>query len=87
MCWIAGLYMEPDIQTCLNEYWVKEYVLAKAAQTLGFSRSTFTGVVLLGGVQLQGESLFTYATSRIEALMKELRDEARYASPALFFVG
>lgn len=87
MCWIAGLYMEPDIVTCLNEYWVKEYVMAKAAQTLGFSRSTFTGVVLFGGVQLQGESLFTYATSRIEALIKELRDEARYASPALFFVG
>lgn len=87
MCYIAGLYLEPTIEECLNEYWVKEYALAKAVQTLGFIRGKFANVVLFGGMQLQGSELSTWASTRLEALMKELRDENRYVAPPVHFLG
>lgn len=87
MCYIAGLYLEPSVEECLNEYWVKEYVLARAVQSLGFIRGKFANVTLYGGVQLQGEQLLTWANTRLTELMKELREENRYVAPPMHFFG
>lgn len=87
MCYIAGLYLEPSIEECLNEYWIKEFVIAKATQALGSIRGKFANVTLYGGIQLQGEQLTSWANTRLTELMKELRDENRYVAPPVHFLG
>lgn len=86
-CYIAGLYLEPTIQECLSEYWVREWVLARAMWTLGRMRSKFTGVTLYGGIQLNGDQLVQEGSKRMEQLLKELRQDLYYSAPAVFFIG
>jgi len=85
-CYMVGLYVEPPIEECLSEYWVREYVLARAMQTLGLIRSKFGGVTLFGGQTLEGSVLLDRGTSRVETLMKELRQDNFYNPPSMFFI-
>ena len=85
-CYMVGLYVEPPVEECLSEYWVREYVLARAMQTLGLIRSKFGGVTVFGGQTLEGTTLLQQGTTRIETLMKELRTENYYNPPSMFFI-
>jgi hypothetical protein len=86
-CYIVGLYVEPLIQELLSEYWVREWVTARALWTLGRIRGKFAGVTLYGGVQILGEQLVSEANERMKELMAELREKAYYTAPAGFFIG
>jgi hypothetical protein len=88
-CYLAGLYLEPTVQEMLGEYWVREWVVARAMWTLGRIRGAFTGVTVYGGVQLLGEQLIQVGQQRMDQLLKELRQDYFYGpSPgSIFLVG
>ena len=64
---------------------VKRYTTALFKKQWGANLSKFDGVVMLGGVKLNGEKIFTDAQTDIEKLEKEIRDSFEIA-PA-FMVG
>ena len=68
-----------------NDQWLKRYTTALFKKQWGANLSKFDGVVMLGGVKLNGEKIFTDAQTDIEKLEKEIRDSFEIA-PA-FLVG
>lgn len=68
-----------------NDQWLKRYTTALFKKQWGANLSKFDGVVMLGGVKLNGEKIFTDAQTDIEKLEKEIRDSFEIA-PA-FMVG
>jgi hypothetical protein len=86
-CYLIGLYIEAPIHELLSEYFVREYVLARAMQVIGQIRSKYGNVTLFGGATLDGQRLYDLGKERVEALMKELRDEGRFIPPASFYLG
>ena len=86
-CYLIGVYVEAPVQELLSTYFVREYALARAMQTIGNIRSKYGNVTLYGGASLEGASLIERGTARIETLMKELRNENYYVQPAGFFIG
>ncbi len=84
-CWIVGLYTEPPIEQVLNEYWIKEWVLARAQYTLAKIRGKFQNIQLYGGVTIAGDALATEAKDTMDRLLKELRQDNYYTEPAMFF--
>lgn len=85
--YIIGVKVEPPIEEMLSEYFIREYVLARAMQTIGMIRSKFGNTTLYSGQTLNGDSLYQQGTTRIETLMKELRDEFRFSEVPSFFFG
>jgi hypothetical protein len=85
--YILGVMIEAPVQELLSEYFIREYVLANALQIVGMKRSKFGNTTLFGGQTLNGDSLYQQGTARKEQLLKELRDEYRFSSPAMGFVG
>lgn len=81
-CYILTVYVEPPIQECLSQYWVREFVLARAKTVIGQIRSKFSNNNIYGGVQINGDALIQEGNARIEVLMKELRQEGYYSPPA-----
>jgi hypothetical protein len=77
--YIIGVKVEPPVEQMLSEYFVQEYVLALAMQTIGMIRSKFGNTTLYSGQTLNGDALYQQGTARIEQLMKELRDEFRFS--------
>lgn len=86
-CYIIGVYVESPIEELLSTYWIREYVLARTKQVLGTIRSKYTNVNLYGGASFDAASLLQEGTSRIEVLMKELRNDNYFTSPAKMYVG
>lgn len=86
-CYMVGVYLEPQVQTILSSYFIKEYVLALAMVTLGRIRSTFGGVTLYGGATLTGDQLVQQGQEKVDKLLAELRDEMRYSAPPAFVFG
>lgn len=72
----------PDV---FNDIWLKRYTIAKFKQQWGANLIKFDGVVMLGGVKLNGEKIFNDSLSDIEKLEKELRET--YENPPAFLVG
>jgi len=68
-----------------NDKWLKRYTTALFKKQWGANLSKFDGVVMLGGVKLNGEKIFTDAQTDIEKLEKEIRDSFEIA-PA-FMIG
>lgn len=86
--YIIGVKVEPPVEQMLSEYFVQEYVLALAMQTIGMIRSKFGNTTLYSGQTLNGDALYQQGTTRIEQLMKELRDEYRFSDIyTSFYVG
>jgi len=85
-CYLIGVYVEAPVQELVSTYFVREYTLARAKQVIGTVRSKFGGVTLYGGATLDGTALIQDGTTRIEALMKELRTDNYYTAPPSFFV-
>ena len=86
-CYLIGVYVEAPVQELLSTYFVREYTLARAMQVIGNIRSKYGNVTLYGGASLDGASLIDRGTNRIEALMKELRNENYYTAPPMLFIG
>jgi hypothetical protein len=68
-----------------GEYWVKRYALALSKITLGYVRAKFQGVGLLGGAQIDGDSIKSEGMEERDALFEELMN-SEYL-PLNFFVG
>lgn len=85
-CYILGAYVEPPVQELLSEYFVREWVLARAKYVLANIRGKYTNIQLFGGVTITGDALANEAKERMEKLMSELREQSFYVAPASFFV-
>jgi hypothetical protein len=85
--YLLGVKVEAPIEQMLSEYFIKEYVLAKAMQVIGIVRSKFGNVTIYSGQTITGDLLFQHGTQRIEKLMTELRDESRFSDVPAFFIG
>lgn len=86
-CYIIGVYLEAPIEELLSTYWVREYVLARAKQVIGVIRSKYANVKLYDGASFDAASLLQEGSTRIEALMKELRQDNFYTVPAKPYFG
>ena len=65
--------------------WLKEYTTALIKQQWGANLIKFEGMVLPGGVQLNGRQLFDDGTQDIERLREKIRMD--HELPPNFFVG
>jgi hypothetical protein len=65
--------------------WLKEYTTALIKQQWGSNLIKFEGMVLPGGVQLNGRQIFEDATQEIAQLRERIRLE--HEVPVDFFMG
>ena len=56
-----------------NDIFLKRYVTALFKKQWGANLSKFNGVTMLGGVQLNGQQIYTEALADIEKLEQEIR--------------
>ena len=85
---VAEVYtlIDPDANTSIwNDLWLKEYSTSLIKQQWGQNLIKFEGVMLPGGVTLNGRQLYDDASSEIENLRQRIREE--YEFPANFYVG
>lgn len=85
-CYIVGLYVEPTIEQCVSEYFVREWTIARAMFILGQIRGMYGNTTLFSGVTLDGLQLQQYAKERMTELMTDLRGHT-FESPPMFFIG
>ncbi len=91
---IAGKYMvaevykeinESDYTSVWNDLWLKEYTTALFKQQWGQNLIKFEGMVLPGGVTLNGRQIYDDATNDIDRLRERIRLE--HEMPVDLFVG
>ncbi|MDX1532726.1 MAG: hypothetical protein R3230_00810 [Nitrosopumilaceae archaeon] len=68
-----------------NDIWLKKYATALIKMQWGSNMKKHTNVELLGGVKVDGQTIFDEALDEISRLDEEL--ESRYSEPVDFFVG
>lgn len=68
-----------------NEQWVKAYATALFKQQWGQNLKKFSGIALIGGVQINGQQLWDEATEELERLEEELTE--RWQAPPFFLMG
>ena len=85
---VAEVYKEindSDYTTVWNDLWLKEYTTALFKQQWGQNLSKFEGMVMPGGVTLNGRQIYDDASQDILALRERIRLE--HEMPADFFIG
>ena len=85
---VAEVYQEindSDYTTVWNDLWLKEYTTALFKQQWGQNLSKFEGMVMPGGVTLNGRQIYDDATQDVLALRERIRLE--HEVPADFFIG
>ena len=66
--------LDPSTHTDIfNDIYLKRYVTALFKKQWGANLSKFNGVTMLGGVQLNGQQIYTEALADIEKLEQEIR--------------
>ncbi len=68
-----------------NDWWLKRYLTATIKRQWGQNLIKFNGVLLPGGVQLNGREIYEDAVKEIELIEEELRKE--YELPPLDMIG
>ena len=68
-----------------NDWWLKRYLTATIKKQWGMNLMKFQGVMLPGGVSLNGRQIFDDAVREIEQIEYELKTE--YELPPLDFIG
>ena len=68
-----------------NDWWLKRYVTSLVKRQWGINMMKFQGVMLPGGVSLNGRQMFDDAIREIEQLEYELKTE--YELPPLDMIG
>ena len=77
--------INPDVYNLVwNDRWLKEYATALIKRMWGNNMKKFGGIMLPGGVQLNGKETFDEADAEIERLEKEM--ENNYGAPLEFFM-
>jgi hypothetical protein len=74
-----------DAPKIYNDWWLKKYLTAIMKKQWGQNMIKFQGVLLPGGVQLNGRQLFDDAIKEIEEAEKQLKDE--YETPPMDLIG
>lgn len=82
----AYAIIDPEVFTAIyNERYLKRYVPALFKKQWGQNLSKFTGVQLPGGVEFNGNEIYSNAVEEIEKLEEEMRET--YEEPPNFCVG
>ena len=84
---IAECYatINPDVYNGVwSDRWLKEYATALIKRTWGANLKKFQGVQLLGGVTLNGDTIFDESVKEIEKLEAEMQTE--YGAPLEFMM-
>ena len=68
-----------------NDIYLKRYLTALFKRQWGSNLSKFNGVVMLGGVTLNGEQVYQQAQEDIEKLEREVRES--YDLPVDYMIG
>lgn len=68
-----------------NEPWVKAYATALFKQQWGQNLKKFSGVSLIGGVQINGQQMWDEAAQELQMLEEEL--DEKWQAPPFFLVG
>ena len=78
--------LDPTVMTDVyNDMYLKRYVTALFKKQWGTNLSKFNGVTMIGGVQLNGERIFSEAQQDIQKLEEEIR--GTYETPVTYMVG
>ena len=86
---IVGCYVERAVKDLVKEAWVYQYSLALTKIIVGRVRGKYSGTGLVGGGNIDGESLVTEGKEEKATLEKELYEGAPGfgdAGPPQFFV-
>ena len=84
---IAECYgsINPDVYTRVwNDRWMKEYTTALIKRTWGNNLKKFSGLMLPGGVTMNGDKIYEEAVAEIEKLEGEMQTE--YGAPLEMFM-
>ena len=68
-----------------NDFWLKRYLTATIKKQWGQNLIKFQGVLLPGGVSLNGREIYEDAVKELELIEKELREE--YELPPMDLIG
>lgn len=91
---ISGMYILVEAYVVLNaeqypeifnDRLLKEYYTAMVKRQWGQNLSKFSGIQLLGGVQMDGQKIYDDAQTQIDKIEEQLQD--KYELPADFMVG
>ena len=74
-----------DASSVYNDWWLKKYLTALIKRQWGQNMIKFQGVLLPGGVQLNGRQLFDDAVKEIEEAENQLKTE--YELPPMDLIG
>ncbi len=78
--------LDPEAYTTIyNDRWLKEYTTALIKRQWGTNMKKFSGVALIGGVQMNGQEIYDEAEARVKELRQEIKDGLSY--PPQFLVG
>jgi hypothetical protein len=74
-----------DTPKLYNDWWLKKYLTALIKKQWGMNMIKFQGVLLPGGVQLNGRQIYDDGVAEVEKLEQQLKDE--YELPPLDLIG
>ena len=74
-----------DSPKLYNDWWLKKYLTALIKKQWGQNMIKFQGVLLPGGVQLNGRQIYDDGVSEVEKLEQQLKDE--YELPPMDLIG
>jgi len=74
-----------DAPKLYNDWWLKKYLTALIKKQWGQNMIKFQGVLLPGGVQLNGRQIYDDGVSEVEKLEQQLKDE--YELPPMDLIG
>jgi hypothetical protein len=74
-----------DAPKLYNDWWLKKYLTALIKKQWGQNMSKFQGVLLPGGVQLNGRQIYDDGVAEVEKLEQQLKDE--YELPPMDLIG
>ena len=74
-----------DAPKLYNDWWLKKYLTALIKKQWGQNMIKFQGVLLPGGVQLNGRQIYDDGVSEVEKLEQQLKDE--YELPTMDLIG
>jgi hypothetical protein len=74
-----------DAPKLYNDWWLKKYLTALIKKQWGQNMIKFNGVLLPGGVQLNGRQIYDDGVAEIEKLEQQLKDE--YELPPFDLIG
>jgi len=78
--------LNPDINTDVyNDRWVKRYLTAQIKLQWGTNLYKFSGISMLGGVNLDGDKLYDQARQELNQLEEEM--QIKYELPPMPFMG